>query len=209
MTKDGADQRAVGDALPLVAAVVLTGGASRRMGRDKATASLAGRRLVDHVLDGLRDLPVVIVGPRIPVGRTDATFVREVPAGSGPCAAIVAGAAAADRPVVAVVATDLPYGAPLAREAAVRLGAARSEVDAVMPVDGEGVPQPMCAAYRTEAIARFAREAGSVAGLSVRTMLAAIRVETWRPDGSEDALRDLDGPEDLRSARARVATERN
>lgn len=176
------------------------------MGGDKATARLAGKSLVDHVLDGFSDVPVVIVGPAISVCRDDAIFVRESPEGSGPCAAMVAGAVATRSALVAVIATDLPYGAPVAREAARRLDAASDDIDAVLPVDGEGIPQPLCAAYRTLAIARFAREAGSVSGLSVRSMIAAMRVETWRPEGVDDSLRDLDGPEDLRAAEARVAT---
>lgn len=193
-------------AAPLVAAVVLTGGRSLRMGRDKATATLGGVSLLDRVVAGFADVPVVIVGPPVPSARADATFVRESPEGSGPCAAIVAGAAAVDRQIVAVIATDLPYGAEIAREAARRLGLAGDEVDAVLPVDSEGVAQALCAAYRTGAVARFAREVGSVAGISVRSMIAAMRVVTWCPEGVEDELRDLDRPEDLRAARARVST---
>jgi molybdenum cofactor guanylyltransferase len=189
-----------------VSGVILTGGRSTRMGQDKATARLAGSSLLGHVLDGFADVPVVIVGPRIPVGHPCATFVREVPEHSGPCAAIVAGAAAVDRPIVAVVATDLPFGVPIARDAAQRLGRAAEEADAVLPIDSEGVPQALCAAYRTHAVARFASGAESVVGLSVRSMIAAMRVETWLPEGAGDALRDLDRPEDLRAARARIAT---
>lgn len=207
MSSTGTDvERDVCAGAPLIAALVLTGGRSLRMGRDKATARLGGVSLVDLVLAGLADVPVVIVGPPIPSARADATFVRESPEGSGPCAAIVAGAAAVDRPIVAVIATDLPYGAPTARDAARRLALAGDDVDAVLPIDDEGVAQPLCAAYRTEAVLRFARETGSVSGLSVRTMVAALRVVTWRPEGVDDALRDLDRPEDLRAARARVST---
>jgi hypothetical protein len=76
-------------------------------------------------------------------------------------------------------------------------------------VDDEGVAQPLCGAYRTGAVTRFERERGSVSGLSVRTMVAAMRVATWRPEGGDDALRDLDRPEDLRAARARLSTRRS
>ena len=52
--------------------IVLTGGASRRLGRDKATTHVGGRRLVDRVLaDVPVEVPVVMVGPSLDrVGAT-------------------------------------------------------------------------------------------------------------------------------------------
>ena len=71
--------------------LLLTGGASRRMGEDKALIEVGGRRLVDHaaaLLTAVAD-PVIEVGP----GWSGLPAVREDPPGSGPLAALGAGAA--------------------------------------------------------------------------------------------------------------------
>src|SRR5918996_3934052 len=93
-----------------IGGLLLTGGASRRMGEDKALIEVGGRRLVDHaaaLLTAVAD-PVIEVGP----GWSDLPAVREDPAGSGPLAALGAGAAALraaghDGPVL-VLAVDMP-----------------------------------------------------------------------------------------------------
>ena len=79
--------------------VVLTGGASRRLGRDKATTHVGGRRLVDRLLAEVpADVPVVIVGPSLERLARPVRFVREDPPGSGPLAAIGAGLAEVGTP---------------------------------------------------------------------------------------------------------------
>ena len=75
----------------MVSGLLLTGGASRRLGRDKATLVVHGERLADR---GARVLgtvctPVLEVGP----GVSDLPAVREEPAGAGPLAALAAGGA--------------------------------------------------------------------------------------------------------------------
>jgi len=73
--------------------VILTGGGSSRMGRDKAELAWDGRRAVDRLADLARELgaaAIVTAGPRdygLPVAVED-------PPGGGPVAGIVAGAAA-------------------------------------------------------------------------------------------------------------------
>src|SRR5918912_556717 len=91
------------------AGLLLTGGASRRMGTDKALIEVGGQRLVDRAADVLSAVadPVVEVGP----GWSHLPAVREDPPGSGPLAALAAGAAALraaghDGPVL-VLAVDM------------------------------------------------------------------------------------------------------
>src|SRR3954468_1318664 len=96
---------------PSVAGLLLPGGASRRMGRDKALLEVGGQRLVDRAATALAAVadPVLEVGP----GWSVLPAVREDPPGSGPLAAVVAGAAALragghDGPVI-VLAVDMPF----------------------------------------------------------------------------------------------------
>ncbi|WUM18125.1 NTP transferase domain-containing protein [Micromonospora sp. NBC_00330] len=93
------------------AAVVLAGGAARRMGGlDKPALPVGGRPMRDRVLAAVSD-----AAPRVLVGAADAVpagvrVVREDPPGGGPVAAAAAGLALLDPDVsvVALLAADLP-----------------------------------------------------------------------------------------------------
>ncbi|WP_406066704.1 molybdenum cofactor guanylyltransferase [Micromonospora sp. NBC_00860] len=93
------------------AAVVLAGGAARRMGGvDKPALPVGGRPMRDRVLTAVTDAT-----PRVLVGAADAVpagvlVVREDPPGGGPVAAAAAGLALLDPDVgvVALLAADLP-----------------------------------------------------------------------------------------------------
>jgi molybdopterin-guanine dinucleotide biosynthesis protein A len=178
---------------------LLTGGASRRLGRDKATLMVGGVPLARRTADLLVEVadPVLEVGP----GYTGLAHVREEPPGGGPLAAVAAGwTALGSGPIqaVLVVATDLPRltGGLLA------LLAGHSGTGCVVPVDRSGRPQTLCARYPAATLAR------SVALLaaghrSIRALLEGEPV-TWLPPsewepaaGRADGLADLDGPEDL------------
>ena len=112
------------------------------MGRDKALLEVDGQRLVDRaaaLLAAVAD-PVVEVGP----GWSGLPAVREDPPGSGPLAAVSAGAAALRRMghdgAVIVLAVDMPrVSAELLRLLATRDGPATA-----VPRAG-GHPQPLCA----------------------------------------------------------------
>ncbi|MFI6241790.1 molybdenum cofactor guanylyltransferase [Micromonospora sp. NPDC050795] len=93
------------------AAVVLAGGAARRMGGlDKPALPVGGRPMRDRVLAAVADATT-----RVLVGAADAVpagvrVVREDPAGGGPVAAAAAGLALLDpdTSLVALLAADLP-----------------------------------------------------------------------------------------------------
>ncbi|MEH0928540.1 NTP transferase domain-containing protein [Micromonospora sp. CPCC 205558] len=93
------------------AAVVLAGGAARRMGGvDKPALPVGGRPMRDRVLAAVADAtPRVLVGAAqaVPAG---VRVVREDPPGGGPVAAAAAGLALLppDTTVVALLAADLP-----------------------------------------------------------------------------------------------------
>jgi molybdopterin-guanine dinucleotide biosynthesis protein A len=181
-----------------VAGLLLTGGASRRMGTDKALLEIDGRRLAERAASVLAAVcePVLEVGP----GVSGLPAVQEDPPGAGPLAALGAGAAALSRlayagPVL-LLAVDMPFvGTGLLRFLAGYPG----PVTAV-PLAG-GQPQPLCARYGPEALAAVPRllAAGE---RSLRSLLHAVEVgwvqqAEWEPVGGQDAFRDLDTPEDV------------
>ncbi len=78
-------------------------------------------------------------------------------------------------------------------------------VDAVVPVDASGRAQPLCAAYRTDALRAGLAAVGELADRPVRAALAALRVVEWAPPA--ESVLDIDTDADLARARQRAAKE--
>lgn len=101
-----------------LAAVVLTGGASRRMGRDKATLRWCGETLAGRVVRtvGSRCAPVIVVcAPHQDVGDVRAIVIEDLWPGQEPLVAMGQGLrAAAERGAgrAFVCAVDMPLVAP-------------------------------------------------------------------------------------------------
>ncbi|MEU7840804.1 NTP transferase domain-containing protein [Micromonospora sp. NPDC049114] len=191
------------------AAVVLAGGAARRMGGvDKPALPVGGRSMRDRVLAAVDDAaPRVLVGPGD--GVADGVRVtREEPPGGGPVAATAAGLALLDpgTTLVALLAADLP----LLTRAAIgdlltHLDRERS-VDGVCFVDTDGRRQSLCGVWRVAALraglARLAADrVGNLAGAPVRALLAGLAVGEvpWAGDGPPPWF-DCDTDEDVRRA---------
>lgn len=97
---------------PAVTLVLLTGGRSRRMGRDKATMMVDGRPLAMRPVEALRPLveEIVVAGHAVP--GLGGRVVADTVAGAGPLAGVVAGLAAVHTPLAVAVACDMPTVVP-------------------------------------------------------------------------------------------------
>jgi molybdopterin-guanine dinucleotide biosynthesis protein A len=191
----------------MAAAAVLAGGASRRMGRDKATMRLGGVELASLVLAAAARVadPVVLVAPEgHPARRVAAPAVADP--GLGPLAALAAAFAALEAEHVLVLAADHPglrveLLAHLVDQAA---GAGAAGAGAVACRRGPRL-EPLVAVYRRAPALAAARSrlAGPPGGRSPRGLLADLRTlvveePDWRrldPDGR--SFIDLDDPADL------------
>lgn len=171
--------------------LVLCGGTARRFGSDKLAAHYAGTTVLDHLLDTLpATWPVVCVGPPRPTRRA-VTWTREEPPGGGPLAGVAAGLTGVGTAHVLVVAGDMPAAAA----ALPLLLAALADgpgVDAVVATDATGRPNPLLAAYRTDALRTTLPP--DPAGRPARTLLAMSHREL--PVDPAQAW-DVDTPEDL------------
>lgn len=129
--------------------VILIGGASRRMGRDKAFLRRDGRRVLDHLHDAAAGLgmPVWLSGRAgAGIGRPQWPDIPDELHGQGPLSALAA-CLRRIRDDVLLVACDLTYAdaallAWLGNEAD-----AHPDAAAIWPVADRG-PEPCCAAYR-------------------------------------------------------------
>ena len=124
--------------------IVLSGGSSRRLGRDKATTYVGGSTVLDRILGQVpSDLPVVLVGPAVSELPSRVRVVRETPPGGGPLAGIGAGLAEVGTPLVGVLAADMPFAVELVQRVTTSLSRSDPSVDALLPVDLEGHRQPL------------------------------------------------------------------
>lgn len=148
--------------------VVLAGGASRRMGRDKALVDVAGRPMLDWVADALDAVTtqVVVAGEPRPQWADRLRFIEDHgEPRRGPLAGIVAVMEQFDADsLLLVVGVDQPWVRPTT------LGeiAARFSELPVVPVP-DGIRQTTCAAYPANDLLVATRELN--AGGSIQSML--------------------------------------
>jgi molybdopterin synthase catalytic subunit len=178
--------------------MVLTGGSSRRMGRDKATLEVGGVALGRRAAEALSAATsaAVEVGP----GTTGLPSVVEEPAGTGPLAAVAAGWAelvrqTGEKQPAVVLACDLPS---VSAGLVAWLAGCPGDVS-VVPVKN-GVPQPLCARWSVADLERARARLAS----GERSLRGVFGPDTCFVDEEELAAavgpgrtEDADSPEDL------------
>lgn len=182
------------------AAIVLAGGKSARLGRDKTRVEVGGRSALDRVLAALDDTAqVVVVGVPRAVDRPDVVWTQEEPPGGGPAAGVAVAAGLVSAPWAVVLAGDLP----MVDAATVHrlLAGAEGPYDGAVLVDAEGRRQHLCVAVRTTALRRRAVE-GGWHGAPMWRLLEALTLAEVAAHGHETL--DLDEPGDVAAAQRLV-----
>lgn len=192
-----------------VTGILLAGGRSRRMGRDKAWVELAGRPLIQWALAALRqasDSQLVVARDRAAAERLaglGVPMVIDELAARGPLTGVHAGLRAAKTDLCLVLACDMPLVRPeLLRFLAVEIGA----WDAAVPYAGDAEPppdlfagatrardaglQPLLAAYRKSCLPALERilAGGPLPTMALLSLVKSrvINPELWRqvdPEG--------------------------
>jgi molybdopterin-guanine dinucleotide biosynthesis protein A len=194
-----------------VGAVILAGGASKRMGSDKAALAWNGESMLGRItrIVGERCDPVLVVAPvGSPAyqglgaeqdGSESVTWVTDEAEGAGPLGGLATGlAVAADRgrDVVFVCATDMPL---VTAEMVDELLRGLSDADdAAIAVDSQRA-HPLAGVYRTRAAATL----DELVRTGERRMLAAVdALRTNRVTLSDPTwLTNVNAPEDLHRLR--------
>jgi molybdopterin-guanine dinucleotide biosynthesis protein A len=181
-----------------VGGLLLSGGASRRMGFDKASIRVDGQPAAVRtatLLSSVAD-PVWEVGP----SHCQLPHVREDPSGSGPVGAVAAGwralTAAGHRGPVLVLACDLP----LMTTELLRWLAEVPTGSTVIPVV-DGRAQPLCARWSAADLDRLV-ELFDSGYRAFKTMydtldIAFVDDRGWSAAASARTFTDTDAPEDL------------
>jgi molybdenum cofactor guanylyltransferase len=138
-----------GEMGPEVAAFVLAGGKSARMGRDKALLPWRGQTLLERALEATRAVTqdVCIVGSKSKFGAYG-NVVEDLVPERGPLGGIHAALRVSDRELNLIVAVDLPFVTRKLFSYLVQR-AQRSACLAAVPRLAAGW-EPLCAVYRKE-----------------------------------------------------------
>jgi molybdopterin-guanine dinucleotide biosynthesis protein A len=186
--------------------LVLAGGRSERMGRDKTRIVLEGRTLLERAVTTVRaagGAPLVLGTRRETGGLEGARFEDEAAAGRGrigPLNAIGHGLAVAGTPIVVSLACDLP----LVPAGFLRFLAAEASRWAAVVPRAAGEMQVLAAAYTVaclEAIdRRLAAGERSVHGFLQDVQARILEGDELSPFGGEDIFLNVNTPEDLARA---------
>lgn len=122
---------------------ILAGGASRRMGSDKSQLCLSGQSFTERIA---KTLSLVTTKVTL-VGRESGTHlnsVSDIQGNLGALGGIHTALSVCRQPWAVVVACDMPFVSP---ELFSYLASLRTDFDAVVPIQSDSRPQPLCAIY--------------------------------------------------------------
>jgi molybdopterin-guanine dinucleotide biosynthesis protein A len=159
-------------------AILLNGGASTRLGRDKATLRVRGHTMLERAIDVL----AAVVDEILVVGRPEACpphpavtrAIADAVGRTGPLGGIYTGLMAMSRPYGFVVACDMPC---LDAEVIRRQLALAPRADAVVPT-WDGYWEPLHAVYSQDCLPAARRQLES-GDLRIRSFYGAVDVLFW------------------------------
>jgi molybdopterin-guanine dinucleotide biosynthesis protein A len=193
-------------------AIILAGGDSRRMGRDKAELLLGGQTLLQRAIVTMQQMfPEVIVSVRQPRPGLNLPQVCDAQSGEGlqgggPLAGLAAGLDRITTPWAFLVACDMPFIEPVMISI---LAGYRSGFQAVVPVV-QGHQQTLAAFYSADCKVVLRAHLAGGGKNSLRALLANLRVryvdesELLPADSALRSFRDLDTPEDIEIAQSQL-----
>jgi molybdopterin-guanine dinucleotide biosynthesis protein A len=184
-----------------IEAFILAGGESRRMGTDKSQLLMGEEPLIQRISRTLSSISqsVRIVGAKTP----DATVVPDVYPAWGALGGLHAALNACNSDWAIVVACDLPF---VTSQLITRLTQLRDEHEAVVPIQSDGHPQPLCGLYRVDPCLSRATELIEAGQRRPLDLLARVRtrwvsfLELEDLDQSENFFVNINTPADYYEA---------
>ena len=187
------------DPSPTFAGAVLCGGASRRMGTDKALLPVDGEVMAARVVAAVRaagaDPVLAVGGDAAALSGAGLPVVPDRAPGAGPLGGIITALGAADARVVFVASCDLVAPSPAAVAATVDALVADPDAAVAVPIVG-GRRQWMHAAWRSSAAVPLSVAFG-VGERAVHAAVAAAPLRVVELALPAAAVADADVPTDL------------
>lgn len=159
---------------------ILVGGASSRMGEDKARLKLGGQTFVERIARALSSITsrVSTVGAKTEANNGGLPNVPDVYREWGALGGLHGALSACTAEWAAVVACDLPF---VTGELFTRLAQEREGFDAIVPVQMDERLQPLCALYRSRVCRQRAQELIEQGERRPRDLLRAVRTRRLAP----------------------------
>lgn len=194
------------NALKDARAVILAGGMSRRMGRDKALLCLEGRTFLERVAESLSGFGEVLlsVGSSRRYEFSRLRVVEDRIDNCGPLGGLHSALKAGEPRRLLAVSCDMPL---LTREFAEYLfSRAEDGYDATVPVARDGRAQPLCAVYAERAadVLEAYLERGGRTVMGALDKMRVKTVELRNTPYADRTLRNVNTPEEYSALRADI-----
>jgi molybdopterin-guanine dinucleotide biosynthesis protein A len=184
--------------------IILSGGESRRMGRDKAFLTLDGIPLIEHVLRALRGVfPRIIIVTNDPASydQYDAAVVTDALDKQGPLTGIYSGLMHSQDDYNFVVACDMPFLNPALIAFMADLAQGH---DIVVPMVA-GYHEPLHAFYHRRLLPiiedRLSRDARKIQGIYSEARVRYVtEPELARFDPEQRSFKNLNTPQEYKEA---------
>jgi molybdenum cofactor guanylyltransferase len=191
---------------------ILVGGASRRMGQDKAQLRLGSETMLERIsaqLSAVTSSVTLVGSPQTYEGHR-LPNVPDIHEKWGALGGIHAALSVAKSDWIIVIACDLPF---VTRNLFEKLKSFVDEsIDSIVPMQPDGRPQPVCALYRRETCLPEIERLVSAGEHTPRALLTNVRTryvqftELSDLPGAENFFLNLNTPEDFERAKSLAET---
>ena len=180
---------------------ILVGGASRRMGTDKARLTLNGLSFVERIAGEVSQITdsISVVGDATTSPSNNLRSVPDVYPRWGALGGVHAALSACSAEYALIVACDFPF---VTNQLFRRMAGLRDDFDAVAPIQNDQIPQPLCALYRIEACLPVAAHMIKSGERKPIALLQSVRTR-WVPfhelsdlEGADHFFDNINTPED-------------
>lgn len=189
----------------MITGVIQAGGRSSRMGEDKGVVLLAGRPLVEHVLQRLQQVTdniIIVTNNPTPYRFLNIQLIGDEIPGQGALSGLITALEASQTKIVALAGVDLPFMSPqVFHDLIARL---ERDVPLVLP-EAAGRWQPFHAVYRPALCLPVLRERFMAGEQGVIAALARLNPIVVDYNAAPEPFFNINTPEDLHRAQRTIS----
>ena len=178
-----------------LAVIILAGGKSKRMGKDKALLSIHGSVLVENLINKAKALTktIYISGPKEKYDKLGLPVIDDMITNRGPLGGIYSSMKQSKAEYYLVLAVDLPLIKISFLEQLIKTAA--PNIDACIPQHPDGKIEPLCALYHRNCIPVFEQQLNKNEN-AIYKSLAMLRCSYYPIKQPNTIFLNLNTPED-------------